>query len=141
MIVLITACGAKKEDKPMPAGLLYKSSRIRYLYKQSKELGISFYILSAKYGLVHGDELIAPYEEIMTDEKCKELKKQIKEILKHLKPKVVIYYKGGAREIYFTCIKDICEELNIPLETFGFKIMGDINKLENILNKLKVQSG
>ena len=51
-IMLITACGNKKENKPIEAGKLYKSSRIRHLYRRSKELNIPFYILSAKYGLI-----------------------------------------------------------------------------------------
>ena len=35
-MAIITACGKKKENKPKEAGLLYKSSRIRHLYKNHK---------------------------------------------------------------------------------------------------------
>ena len=70
-IVLITACGKKKENKKSKAGKLYKSSRIRYLYRKSKEMNIPFYILSAKYGLVNGDEIIEPYNQVMDEKQCK----------------------------------------------------------------------
>ena len=137
MILLITACGSKKENKSLPAGQLYKSSRIRYLYKRSKELNIPFFILSAKYGLVNSEEVIEPYEEIMTYERCNLLKEKIKQVLQKLKPKVVIYYKGGARKEYLECIKSICNELNIPIKPFGFQIMGDIHKLKEVLDNAR----
>jgi len=137
MIILITACGRKKENKSLPAGLLYTSSRIRYLYKRSKDLNLPFFILSAKYGLVYSEEIIEPYEEIMTYERCSLLKNKIKQVLQKLNPKAIIYYKGGARKEYFECIKSICNELNIPVKSFGFKIMGDIHKLKEVLDNAR----
>jgi len=130
-IVLITACGNKKEEKPTAAGRLYKSSRIRYLYKRSKELGLDFYILSAKYGLVNGDEVIEPYDQVMDKVQCEKLKSQIKEVLKNFD--VIIYYKGGARREYLECLEMIAKELNKKFITFGYGNMGDIGKLEKIV--------
>ena len=137
MILLVTACGSKKEEKPAPAWKLYKSSRIRYLYRKAKEFNIPFYILSAKYGLVNSEQIIEPYDEIMTEEKCKFLIEQIKSVLKELRPEVIVFYKGGARKEYFKCLKRICEELQIPLKTFGYKIMGDIQKVNKIIKNYK----
>lgn len=130
-IVLITACGNKKEEKPTVAGRLYKSSRIRYLYKRSKEFGLDFYILSAKYGLVNGDEVIEPYDQVMDKVQCEKLKSQIKEVLKNFD--VIIYYKGGARREYLECLEMIAKELNKKFITFGYGNMGDIGKLEKIV--------
>lgn len=133
-LLLITACGNKKEDKPMEAGKLYKSSRIRHLYKRSKELNIPFYILSAKYGLISGNEIIEPYNEIMEEDKCEILEKQISQILKDFD--VIIYYKGGARKEYYNCLEKISKKLNKKFISFGYGNMGDIGKLEEIINEL-----
>lgn len=131
-IVLITACGNKKESTPQPAGKLYKSSRIRHLYHRSKELGVQFYILSAKYGLINADTVIEPYDQIMTKERAKELLPQVKEVLRGFD--VVIFYRGGARKEYRELIERACKEIGVKLVVFGYGNMGDIGKLEVILN-------
>jgi hypothetical protein len=95
-VMLATACGAKKEDTLQPAGKLYKSARVRHLYRRSKELGIPFYVLSAKYGLVDGDQLIGPYDAVLTPKQARELLPQVISVVKNYD--VVIYYKGGARK-------------------------------------------
>ncbi len=137
-IVLITACGNKKENKPTEAGKLYKSSRIRHLYKKSKELDIPFYILSAKYGLVNGDEIIAPYNQIMDEKQCNKLKNQIEKVLENFD--IIIYYKGGARKEYYNCLEKITEKLNKKFISFGYGNMGDIRKLEDIINGFSTTS-
>jgi diphthamide synthase (EF-2-diphthine--ammonia ligase) len=133
-IVLVTGCGKKKEDKPQVAGLLYKSSRIRHLYRRSKELGIPFYILSAKYGLVDSNDVIEPYDQIMTKERINELKSQVSGILRNFD--VVIFFKGGVRKEYRTLIEMVCDELGIELIEFGYGNMGDIRKLDEILKSV-----
>ena len=137
-LVLITACGNKKENKPTKAGRLYKSSRIRHLYKKSKELDIDFYILSAKYGLVNGDEIIAPYNQIMNEKQCEELKNQIKTILENFD--IIIYYRGGARKEYYNCLEKITKKLNKKFISFGYGNVGDIRKLEDIVNELSTSA-
>ncbi len=131
-IVLITACGNKKENRPMEAGKIYKSPRIRYLYRKSKELNVPFFILSGGYGLIEGNEVIEPYNAVMTKDKCKGFKEEIKKKLKNFD--IVIYYRGGARREYLDCILEVISELNKKFVVFGFKNMGDIGKLEEIVN-------
>ena len=130
-MALVTACGAKKEDTPQPAGRLYKSSRIRHLYKRSKELGLPFYILSAKYGLINADSIIEPYDRIMTPERAAELLPQVKDTIKDFD--LIIFYKGGARKEYRELIERACKETGTQLISFGYGNMGDIGELENIL--------
>jgi hypothetical protein len=134
-IVLITSCGKLKEKTPKPAGKLYKSSRIRHLYRRSKELGISFYILSAKYGLVEADQVIEPYDQELDEKRLKELLPQVANILKNFD--VVIFYKGGAKKYYLDLIRKACIESNIKLVVFGYKCMGDIKKLDKILEEIR----
>ena len=130
-VILVTACGAKKIEKPAPAGDLYKSTRIRYLRKKSKQLGIPFYILSAKYGLINSETVIEPYERKMNPERCQELLKQIVSILRNFD--VVIYYRGGAGKVYAECIEKACKQASVGLVSFGYANMGDIKKLEEVL--------
>jgi predicted site-specific integrase-resolvase len=134
-IVLVTACGAKKLEKPAPAGELYKSSRIRYLRKKSRQLEIPFYILSAKYGLVNSETVIEPYEKKMTAQRCEELLDQIVSVLKNFD--VVIYYRGGAGKVYAECIEKACQTAGVKLVSFGYANTGDINKLEEVLKNVR----
>ncbi|TCK04585.1 DUF6884 domain-containing protein [Phorcysia thermohydrogeniphila] len=133
-VVLVTACGNKKEEKPRPAGELYKSARIRHLYRKSKELGVPFFILSAGYGLVSGDEMISPYNAVMSEERCRELEGEIAERLKAYD--VIVYYRGGARKDYLDCIKKVAEKLGKEFIVFGYGNMGDIGKLGEVLKSL-----
>ncbi|ASJ03942.1 hypothetical protein A3L01_00630 [Thermococcus barossii] len=134
-MALVTSCGAKKEETPQPAGRLYKSSRIRHLYKKSKELGIPFYILSAKYGLINADMIIEPYDKVMTPERAAELLSPVKETIKSFD--LVVFYKGGARKEYRELIEKACEETGTRLISFGYGNMGDIGKLDKILEEVK----
>lgn len=133
-IAIVTACGAKKENSPSPAWKLYRSSRIKYLYKQSKKLGYPLFILSARYGLVHSEEVVEPYDQILTEERMEELIPQIMECLRGFD--VIVYYKGGARRTYLELIKRASKLANVELVTFGYANMGDINKLKNIIEEL-----
>ncbi len=134
-LALVTACGGKKEKTKRKAGLLYKSARIRHLYKRSKELNIPMFILSAKYGLISADDEIEPYEAVMTDEKCRELLPTLLEKLKDFD--VVIYFRGGARREYYNCVEEAVNSLEKELIVFGYGNMGDIGKLSEIVKEVK----
>ena len=134
-IALVTACGNKKEKTPQEAGKLYRSARIRHLYRRSKELNIPLFIISAKYGLVSAEEVIEPYNAVMTDEKCKELKEKMLSKLRDFD--IIIYYRGGARKTYLDCISEAAKELEKELIVFGYGNMGDIGKLTDILNSVR----
>ncbi len=134
-LALVTACGGKKEKSKRKAGLLYKSARIRHLYKRSKELKIPMFILSAKYGLVSADDEIEPYEAVMTDERCGGLLSTLLEKLKDFD--VVIYFRGGARREYYNCVREAVDTLKKELVVFGYGNMGDIGKLQEIVEEFK----
>ncbi len=126
-VALVTACGGKKEEKPLPAGKLYKSARIRHLYRRSKELSVPFFILSAKYGLVGADEVIEPYEAVMDEKRCRELLPQIVSRLKDFD--AVVYFRAGARRDYLECIERAAKEAGVELISFGTGNMGGIGEL------------
>ena len=64
-IVIITGCSVKKLDNQAPARDLYQG----VVFKKVKDLaelhGLDFMILSAKYGLLRGSELIEPYDMVI----------------------------------------------------------------------------
>ena len=133
-IILITACGKKKEDIIGPAWKVYKSSRIKYLYKKSKEFGYDFYIISSKYGLINAEDTIEPYDEILTPQKAAFLLPQVVEILKNYD--VIVYYSGGARSLYRTLIEKAAIKTNKKFISFGYANMGDISKVGDIINMM-----
>ena len=64
--VNLVACVGQKLDRAAPARELYTSDWFRkaraYVERQEREEGIPWFILSAKYGLLHPDAVIPPYE-------------------------------------------------------------------------------
>lgn len=74
MITYVIPCGADKEDHPAPARDLYTGAMFRHTltaalaavdaHHQDGETA-QVLILSARYGLVHLDEVLTPYEQRM----------------------------------------------------------------------------
>jgi hypothetical protein len=64
-VAALIACVKSKRRYPSAAKDLYISS----LFCKSKlfadSLGLDVYILSAKHGLIHGNKIVAPYEETL----------------------------------------------------------------------------
>lgn len=79
-ILVVTTCGARKHNEPMPAWKLYKSPRIRAVH--NRRSGHDMCILSTKYGLVEAKKAIEPYEETLTKQKANELIPQMIEKIK-----------------------------------------------------------
>lgn len=88
-------------------------------------------ILSAKYGLIDSDIIIEPYEAIMTEERAKKLIPQVVEKIKSYD--TIIYYRGGAGRAYLTCLNKACNIAGKKLVLVGYKMMGDINELPNVI--------
>jgi len=132
----MTACGRSKENTPLPAWRLYRSSRIRFLKKVADAKGVGYAILSARYGVVDSDEVIPPYEEIMTSDRCEELLPQIVAKLRDSSPEVIVFYRGGARREYLDCIRRAANLIGIRVIEVGYANMGDIRRVEEIINDL-----
>lgn len=61
MTTYIVACGEKKSAYPAKVKDLYQGNYFNACFNYAREMSDSIYILSAKHGLVHPDEVIAPY--------------------------------------------------------------------------------
>lgn len=132
-ICVITACGNKKEGTPLPAWRIYKSSRIKAVYKRKgKE---DMYILSAEHGLLPAEKIIKPYNRLLDTHRANKLLPKIESTIK--KYDKIIYFKAGARKLYEECLKTACNNMGVKIESFGFGFMGGINELENKISKAK----
>lgn len=128
-ILVVTTCGARKHNEPKPAWQLYKSPRIRAVY--SRRNGHDMCILSTKYGLVDAEKVIEPYEETLTKHRMTELIPQMVEKISGYD--YIVYYRGGAGREYFNLMREACRRAGKTLVSFGYKFMGDVNELSNVL--------
>lgn len=132
-ILIVTACGGKQEAFPCPAYRLYKSARIKAVYKRRGDC--DFYILSGKYGLLEHDKVIGPYGDIMTSEKAQQFLPQVIGKVKNYD--LIIYFRAGARTAYLDCIKTACKRAGKTLIITGFAHMGGIKNIPKIINLIK----
>jgi len=132
-ILVVTACGAKKNSQPMMAHQLYKSSRITAVY--NRRSGCDMAILSAEYGLIGAEEVIAPYERVMDEKRAQELVPSVAERIELYD--FVVFFKGGARKAYLLCLKNSCRRVRKTLVTLGYANMGGINDLPEAINLVK----
>lgn len=129
IILVVTTCGARKHNEPKPAWQLYKSPRIRAVYNRKNRHDMC--ILSTKYGLVDAETTIEPYEETLTEQKAAQLICQMVEKINGYD--CIMYYKGGAGKAHFNLMREACERARKTLVSFGYKYMGGINELPNVL--------
>lgn len=73
MRIALISCTSRKKTYKCPAGELYSESpRFRLAYTLAKLVADKIFILSAKYGLVPDDMVIAPYNETLKDKSIQE---------------------------------------------------------------------
>lgn len=59
---VLLGCVSQKRDLPMPAKDLYRSELFRRRRRYAEASGVPWWIVSAEYGLVDPDQVIAPYD-------------------------------------------------------------------------------
>jgi hypothetical protein len=63
--VYLIACCARKQSHPAPASELYASALFHKSLAVARQTGNDIWILSARYGLLALDSVIAPYDETL----------------------------------------------------------------------------
>lgn len=87
--IALISCTSLKEDHDCPAIELYsKSPTFRLAYAYAEIVADDIYILSAKYGLVSKDKVLAPYNDTLLDKSEDEKKDWSNNVLTQLKDKV-----------------------------------------------------
>ncbi|MBD2560709.1 MULTISPECIES: DUF6884 domain-containing protein [Nostoc] len=123
--ITIVACAKSKNNQPSYAKELYKSLwfiKARAYVEQQKW---DWYIISAKYGLLHTDKLIEPYELTLNNMKATERRqwseKVFKEILQVLPEKGTVRFFAGKkyREYLVPLLQEVGYTVEIPLRGLG----------------------
>lgn len=83
-ILLITGCSAKKLNKSAPAKYLYQGVLFKKIKKLVAYNQLDFMILSTKYGLIHANDIIEPYNKTLKN------KNDILELRKRVIPKLKV---------------------------------------------------
>jgi hypothetical protein len=97
MKIICTACSKHKRDDAelLPAKLRYLGSHIILGEEQAKEMGVPFFILSGKYGVISADEKIPNYDYYLVPEKVDEVADLIAAQLREHKVTEIIFYAEG----------------------------------------------
>jgi len=83
-IALIACTKSKKAYKCAAHELYSESPRFKAAYTYSKLVADDVFILSAKYGLVHEDEIIEPYDETLLNKSIEERQEWAMKVLERL---------------------------------------------------------
>jgi len=82
---VLISCVSKKLDRPAPAKDLYTSTLFKSAYQYATSLKPdTIFVLSAKYGLLSCDKVIAPYDETLNDMKARQVEAWAKRVLTEL---------------------------------------------------------
>ena len=120
--IVLVSCVIKKRTIPSPARDLYLSDWFTKAARYASQITDEWYILSAKYGLVHPDQVIEPYNVTL-----KKMGKgtrqawaaQVFDSLKpHLSPGDTIVFLAGQdyREFLFALVTRLGCKTEIPME-------------------------
>lgn len=113
--VILVQCTKTKRTQQAPAKQLYDpSAYFRKMRAYAELKGDEWYILSAKYGLVHPDAVISPYNEFGLSEE------QAVEIAEKIKADVVELVAGKA----------YCDPLTPELERHGVDVIEPFRGLQ-----------
>lgn len=70
--IYLVSCVSRKKSHPAPAQNLYVSDWFKKARAYVLKSGSPWFILSAKHGLVHPDEILAPYEQTLNNMRAAE---------------------------------------------------------------------
>ncbi len=117
MVIYLLSCVRQKQPVPAPAKDLYTSSWFRKARCYVENTGQPWFVLSAKYGLVHPDEVIAPYDCTLNAMPVAERRRWASRVLKQLEP-----HLDGVKCVVFLAGKRYREFLELPLRHQGLDV-------------------
>jgi cytoplasmic iron level regulating protein YaaA (DUF328/UPF0246 family) len=134
--VVLISCVSTKLDQKAKAKDLYISPLFKMNYAYAKSLAPSaIYILSAKYGLLHPDTIIDPYNETLNTMKSGQVKDWAIDVIDQMEGKIdfkndeIIFLAG---ERYRKFLLPLCRNAKVPLEGLGIgKQLGWLKKKLN----------
>ena len=122
MQAFCTYCSRDKSDEPgnIPAIRRYLDTRIEKVYNAASQLGLGFYILSGKFGLLSPQEPIPWYDHLLRPEEVSSLADRIvKQIREYEINRVVYFTKSFAQDPnvipYHDAIVAACSRTSQPI--------------------------
>ncbi len=128
--LVILACSQKKAESTQKAQDLYQGSLFKLGRRYAEINHFDFVILSAKYGLIHPDDKIAPYNQRLNNKK--DVKKLQEKVLPQLKPMIDSYDR------IITVGGKFYREVIEPLDCDKFENIVDNRGIGGMLQKLKI---
>ena len=126
MDVYLVSCVSQKRATPSPAKDLYTSPLFRKARAYVERTGGPWFVLSAKYGLVHPDEVIEPYDLTLNTMGVADRRRWASKVLNQLEPhlegiEAVIFLAGHRyREFLEPSLQGRGLAVSVPME--GLKI-------------------
>ncbi len=115
--IALVACVSKKATISRPARDLYTSAWFMKASAYAQQIADRWFILSAKYGLVPPDRVIAPYDETLNRMPAAQRRAWAKRVLQDLRHEV-----HAGDDIVILAGQRYREHLIDPLETMGCNV-------------------
>ena len=128
---VLISCSKKKISYPAPAKILYDSPLFKNSRSYAEAITDSWFVLSAKYGLLLPDEMVEPYDLALWDLSNEEKLLWVRKVLDAIVKNIPI----GSRIIILAGKKYVELILN-DLLSFGFNIETPLSKIIGIGNRI-----
>lgn len=140
--IALVSCAKSKKDVPAPAAELYTSTLFRSCKEYAESNADQWYILSAEHGLLHPEEVVAPYERTLKRMRMSErldwAERVQRQLLETLPPQSEITLLAGEcyRENLIPFLKEHGFTVRIPLLGLPFgKQLRRLKALNNPVNR------
>lgn len=124
-VLHLVSCVSKKAAAPAPARDLYLSDWFRKARAFVESRGGPWYVLSAKYGLVHPDEIIEPYDDTLTTMPISARKAWAERVARQLELEgfhartIVVLAGRRYREFLMPTLQRMADTVEVPMEGLG----------------------
>lgn len=121
-VIALVGCTSPQYSQPMPARWLYHSEWFLRAAAVAETSSAGWFILSARYGLLHPDQKIAPYDLIISDLTPSQRQVWAKAVVQTLsliiKPidKLLLLAEPDYHTPIYTLLKNNTWRLNAPLQ-------------------------
>lgn len=86
--IFLVSCVATKSSHPCEARDMYTSTWFKKARRHVEEAGLDWFVLSAKYGLIHPDKQIEPYELTLNTMPIRERKAWANRVFQQIKDEI-----------------------------------------------------
>ena len=122
----LVSCAARKQPVPAPAKCLYTSALFRKARSHVVGTSLPWFILSAEYGLVRPDEVIAPYDRTLNTMSVADRRRWARRVLmqleSHLEGVTEVVFLAGLRYREFLTPSLHRRGLLVSVPMQGFRI-------------------